>query len=70
SQITHGRNGFLVDDPTDLPAFGEQVADLVNADGMPAIAESAHRTVRDSFLPDREIVATAEILGQATRVVI
>jgi len=63
-QITHGEDGLLVDDPTDLAAFGAVLASALRGevDG-PALGARAHRRVLDAFLPDREIVGTARLLA-------
>ncbi|HET8683975.1 MAG TPA: glycosyltransferase, partial [Micromonosporaceae bacterium] len=63
-QITHGEDGLLADDPTDLAAFGAVLASAVRGevDGA-ALGARAHRRVLDAFLPDREIASTARLLA-------
>jgi trehalose synthase len=55
-QIDDGTHGLLVDDPTDLPAFGAAVESLlqdrVEADRL---AQNARQRVADKFLGDRHL---------------
>jgi trehalose synthase len=63
-QITHGVDGLLVDDPTDLEEFGALMASA--AEGGTAtdrMRTQAHRRVLRDHLPDREITAFARLLG-------
>jgi trehalose synthase len=63
AQISHGDTGLLVPDPADLPAFGALLAAAMDgpADRL-AMGERARRRVQHDFLPDHEIVATADLL--------
>ena len=64
-QIADGRDGFLVDDPADLAAFGDAVAKIL---GDPQLArrlgEAAQARVRDQFLADRQLIQYVEMIGQ------
>jgi trehalose synthase len=63
TQITHGHDGLLVDDPTDLSEFGALAASLLKGDtDGNSMARRGHRKVLRDFLADREIVATAHLL--------
>ncbi|HEX3789129.1 MAG TPA: glycosyltransferase [Pseudonocardiaceae bacterium] len=63
-QITHGEDGLLVDDPTDRAAFGALLAATVHgaADTTAMGTRARNRVLRD-FLPDHEVVTTAELLA-------
>ncbi|HEV8560490.1 MAG TPA: glycosyltransferase [Actinophytocola sp.] len=63
-QITHGQDGLLVDDPHDEAAFGALLAAAAGhaSRGSP-LGARAHRRVLRDYLPDREIVTTARLLG-------
>ena len=68
-QIEDGVHGLLVDDPTDLQAFGAAVESLVrDRSRATQLAENAHLRVVDEFLGDRHLEQYAllfEQLGQA-----
>jgi trehalose synthase len=50
-QIEHGRSGLLLDDPTDLEAYGAAVRALLEDPGRAAaMGRAAHERVRDRFL--------------------
>jgi trehalose synthase len=50
-QIEHGVSGLLLDDPTDLQAYGAAVLELLGApERAAAMGEAAHERVRDRFL--------------------
>jgi trehalose synthase len=62
-QIDHGRTGLLVDDPTDLAAFGAAVTDLLSDDDEArAMGESARETVRDKFLVPSHVMNWYDLL--------
>lgn len=63
-QITHGHDGLLVTDPTDGPAFGALLAAAVAPElAAGPMGARAHQRVLRDFLPDREVVTTAQLLG-------
>jgi trehalose synthase len=50
-QIEHGVSGLLLDDPSDLQAYGAAVLDLLaSPERAAAIGDAAHERVRDRFL--------------------
>ena len=50
-QIEHGVSGLLLDDPTDLEAYGAAVLELLaSPERAAAMGEAAHERVRDRFL--------------------
>jgi trehalose synthase len=56
-QIVDGKNGILLDDPTDLTAYGAAVRDLLqNPDRARAMGHEAQERVRDDFLPVRSLL--------------
>jgi trehalose synthase len=62
-RITHGQDGLLLPDATDLPGFGTLVATA--AAGGPQVAALGARArdrVLTAYLPDNEIAATADLL--------
>ena len=64
-QIEDGVHGLLVDDPTDLRAFGAVVESLVR--DRPAathLAENAHLRVVEEFLGDRHLEQYAQLFQQ------
>ena len=65
-QVEHGVSGLLVDDPTDLPAFGAAVRTvLADPAGARRIGEAAHRRVCDRFLPAHLWAAEADVVERA-----
>jgi len=62
-QIEDGVSGLLLDDPSDLPAFGAAVERLLRD---PALAErvgiEAHARAAERFLPDRHLEQYAALL--------
>ncbi|MFC7481639.1 glycosyltransferase [Luedemannella flava] len=63
AQITHGDTGLLVEDPTDLAAFGALVTKaLRDTPENHTMGVRARERVLTNFLPDREIVTTAEMI--------
>jgi trehalose synthase len=54
-QIVHGEHGLLIDDPTDLPAFGTAVvALLADPDGARQLGRAARQRCAENFMVDRE----------------
>jgi trehalose synthase len=55
-QITDHQEGLLVDDPTDLHAFGQAVGLLLEDRGLATrLGQSAHQRVLDRYLADRHL---------------
>jgi trehalose synthase len=55
-QITHEKDGLLLDDPTDLNTFAALLHRvLANADEASRLGEAAHARVLDEFLGDRHL---------------
>jgi trehalose synthase len=65
AQIDHGRTGLLVDDPGDLAGFAGLVASLTggSVDGA-ALGRAAHKTVYQRYLPDADLLTTAQMLAE------
>jgi trehalose synthase len=64
-QIEDGTHGLLVDDPTDLRAFGAAVESLLRDRTAAAqLAENAHLRVADEFLGDRHLEQYARLFEQ------
>ncbi|WP_428966535.1 glycosyltransferase [Micromonospora fluostatini] len=63
AQITHGVDGLLLDDPTDLRRLGKLVDAVLDGevDGAGIGVRARHRVLRD-FLPDREVLTTASMI--------
>ena len=63
-QIEDGTSGVLLDDPTDLEAFGRALDSLL---GDPArcerIGAAAQERVREEFLVTRHLLQYADLLG-------
>ncbi|MDX6674366.1 MAG: trehalose synthase, partial [Solirubrobacteraceae bacterium] len=56
-QIVDGKSGMLLDDPTDLAAYGGAVRDLLeNPDRARSIGQEAQERVRDDFLAVRSLL--------------
>ncbi|WP_344078825.1 glycosyltransferase [Luedemannella helvata] len=63
AQITHGDTGLLVTDPTDLATFGSLVTTaLADTPENHTMGVRARRHILDNFLPDREVVTTAQMI--------
>lgn len=62
-QIDHGRTGLLVDDPSDLAAFGAAVSEFLS-DPTKAInvGRAAHDSVRDRFLGPRHLMRYLDLI--------
>ncbi len=64
-QIIDGYSGVLLDDATDLEAFGAAVSILlVDAQTASRLGTAARRTVRDRFLHDRHLADWLALLGR------
>ncbi len=63
-QITHGENGILVDDPSDLATFGDALRGIL-ADPAAArrLGRNAALQARDFFLGDRHLSQYAEMIA-------
>jgi trehalose synthase len=62
-QITDGRDGLLLQDPTDLGAFGSRLVGLVDDNDLRGrLGSSAHERIRDQFLGDRHLGQYVELL--------
>jgi len=56
-QITHGRQGLLIDDPLDLASFGDAVTQLLrDPEGAEAIGRRGRARVQRAFLADRHLM--------------
>jgi trehalose synthase len=67
-QIEDGTHGLLVDDPTDLSAFGAAVESLLrDREDAAQLAENAHQRVIDEFLGDRHLEQYARLFEQLPR---
>jgi trehalose synthase len=56
-QISHGETGLLLDDPSDLGAYGEAVAELLGDQARAEeVGRAAQRYVRDHFLGSRHLL--------------
>jgi trehalose synthase len=64
-QIEDGTHGLLLEDPTDLRAFGVAVESLLrDRETAVRLAEDAHRRVLDEFLGDRHLERYARLFGE------
>jgi trehalose synthase len=62
-QVEHGRTGFLVDDPHDLPGFAAAVSTaLAPGTDTTLIGSRARDRVLEAFLPDRDVSTMARLL--------
>jgi trehalose synthase len=63
-QLVDGECGVLLDDPTDLAAFGAALRRLLgNPDGAARCGAAARERVREEFLPDRALIQWAHVLA-------
>jgi trehalose synthase len=63
-QIQDGISGVLLDDPRDLAAFGDAIADLLqDTERARRLGDAAQQRVREQFLPDRYLSQWAELLA-------
>lgn len=62
-QITHGRDGLLLDDPDDLEAFSQVLGGLLGDDERVArLGAAAHARVLEDFLGDRHLDRWVDVL--------
>jgi trehalose synthase len=67
-QISNGQTGVLLDDPSDLRAFGTAIDNLLS-DGAAAVnmGLAARDAVRTRYLADRHFLSWMDVLGAARR---
>jgi trehalose synthase len=66
-QITHGRTGLLLDDPSDLAAFGRATATLLERNEWAArLGQEAHRRVRQDYLAPRRLTQELDLIQRLT----
>jgi trehalose synthase len=66
-QITHGRTGLLLDDPSDLAAFGRATATLLERHEWAArLGQEAHRRVRQDYLAPRRLTQELDLIQRLT----
>jgi trehalose synthase len=64
-QIENGRSGILIDDPRDLPAFGQAVVDLLrDKPNAEALGHEARLRVTRHFLAPRYLMEQAMLIQQ------
>jgi len=67
-QIDDGVHGLLVDDPTDLRAFGVAVESLLrDREAAEQLGANAHQRVTDEFLGDRHLEQYGLLFEQLKR---
>lgn len=65
-QIVDGEHGLLLDDPTDLAAFGSATRRLLDDPGLAAkLGANARRRAGEEFLPDRHLEQWAALISGA-----
>jgi trehalose synthase len=66
-QITHDRSGLLLDDPSDLAAFGRATATLLEDHEQAArLGREAHRRVRQDYLAPRRLTQELDLIQRLT----
>jgi trehalose synthase len=66
-QITHDRSGLLLDDPSDLAAFGRATATLLEEhDRAARLGREAHRSVRQDYLAPRRLTQELDLIQRLT----
>jgi trehalose synthase len=66
-QITHDRSGLLLDDPSDLAAFGRATATLLEEhDRAVRLGREAHRSVRQDYLAPRRLTQELDLIQRLT----
>ena len=64
-QVVDGESGVLLDDPTDLAAFGRALHDLVDdEDRRTRIGTAARERVREQFLGDRHLLQYVDLFEE------
>jgi trehalose synthase len=67
-QIEHGHNGLLLDDPTDLRAYGRAVLALLeDPDRAARIGRAAAERVRERFLGSESLLEYLDLLAEILR---
>ena len=67
-QIVHGESGLLLDDPTDLDAFGAALDRVLGDDALAAkLGDNARERVRDHYLGDRHLIQYVDLFEQLYR---
>ena len=62
-QIIHGRSGLLLDDPSDLAAFGRATATLLeDRERAARLGREAHRRVRQDYLAPRRLTQELDLI--------
>ena len=63
-QIRHGHNGLLLDDPNNLDECGRLIRSAVSGHfDLGGLGRRARCDVHRNWLPDRDVVGTADLLG-------
>jgi trehalose synthase len=66
-QITHDRSGLLLDDPSDLTAFGRATTTLLEDHERAArLGQEAHRRVRQDYLAPRRLTQELDLILRLT----
>jgi trehalose synthase len=66
-QITHDNSGLLLDDPTDLAAFGRATATLLeDHERAGRLGGEAHRRVRQDYLAPRRLTQEFYLIPRLT----
>jgi trehalose synthase len=66
-QITHRQSGLLLDDPSDLAAFGRATATLLEDHELAArLGRAAHRRVRQAYLAPRRLTQELDLIQRLT----
>jgi trehalose synthase len=64
-QIVDGESGLLLDDPTDLDAFGAAVEKVIGDDDLSReLGTAARERVRDRYLGDRHLMQYVDLFEQ------
>jgi trehalose synthase len=64
-QISHKETGVLIDDPSDLEAYGEAVLELLQDRALAErIGVAARERVRDVFLGPRHLMQYVDLIGK------
>jgi trehalose synthase len=67
-QIVDGESGLLLDDPTDLDAFGAALDRMLgDAEQAASLGRRAHERVRDQYLGDRHLIQYVDLFEQLYR---
>jgi trehalose synthase len=66
-QITHDQSGLLLDDPSDLGAFGRATTTLLEERERAArLGQEAHRRVRQDYLAPRRLIQELDLIQRLT----